>query len=45
MAENKRISENFFSKCVAATRARLEQDVEELRVSLLVGLLLVDKKK
>ena len=30
MAENKRKSQNFFSKCDAASGARFELDVEEL---------------
>ena len=31
MAENKRISKKFFSKCVAASGARSELDVKEHR--------------
>ena len=38
MAENNRFSKNFFSKCVAASGARIELDVKELRVSLLLRL-------
>ena len=35
MAENKRISQNFVSECDAASGARFEVDVEELRVRCL----------
>ena len=44
MAENKRTSKNFFSKCVAASGARIELDVEAHRASWLWGLLLMDIK-
>ena len=44
MAENNRKSWKFFSKCGAASRGRIELDVEELRLSLLWGLLIIYRK-
>ena len=43
MAEFNRKSKNFFSKCVAASGARLELDVEELWVSQYSGIVLMGK--
>ena len=44
MAENKRIGKNFFSKCVAASRARIELDAVALWISKLFGLIFLVKK-
>ena len=44
MAENNRISKKFSSKCVAASRVRLELDVEELCELKYLGVICYRKK-
>ena len=44
MAENKRFGKIFFSKCVAASRAKLELVAVALLFSLIFGLIFLVKK-